>query len=197
MVPQLEQCKVVADPRFTTFDEYKFAFNGEGVYELLYKGSSGPNDPCETQVQSLECPAPCPGSLCGQSYMAAIGIRTRAAPTLRGEKPKGWREAKGAEYGRWEATCAARGAERAPAGNLPGPSRPREGIALRAKGRRPLRAVVWQTIPLLPPFSRAPVRSNSKCARSRDLRTAPRRWRRWLVGSALTRPSFSTDAWAR
>jgi len=68
-------CKVVADPHFTSFDAYKFSFAGDGAYELLKKEKNGNSDPCEIEIQSLECAAPCPGSRCGQSYVYAVGIK--------------------------------------------------------------------------------------------------------------------------
>ena len=79
------QCTVVAghpiDPHFTAFAEfnmfseaYKFAFNGMGAYNVLEKTSSDAMDPCEVEIQSWECPAPCPGPACGQSYLTAVGI---------------------------------------------------------------------------------------------------------------------------
>lgn len=68
-------CKVVADPHFTSFDAYKFGFSGDGAYEILKKEPRGKKDPCEIEIQSLECAAPCPGSRCGQSYVSAVGVK--------------------------------------------------------------------------------------------------------------------------
>merc|ERR1712159_221538 len=54
--PEDKTCKVVADPHFTPFADYKFAFNGEGAYSVLKKESKGANDPCNIEVQTYECP---------------------------------------------------------------------------------------------------------------------------------------------
>lgn len=67
--PEDVSCKVVADPHFTPFSDYKFAFNGEGAYSVLSKGASGDADPCSVDIQTFECPG------AGvQSYMMAVAI---------------------------------------------------------------------------------------------------------------------------
>ena len=67
--PEDITCKVVADPHFTPFSDYKFAFNGEGAYSVIEKKASGETDPCSVDIQTFECP----GNGV-QSYMAAVGI---------------------------------------------------------------------------------------------------------------------------
>ena len=46
----------------------------QGLYSILSKNASSAVDPCEVEIQSLDCVAPCPGPLCGQSFMGALGI---------------------------------------------------------------------------------------------------------------------------
>jgi hypothetical protein len=74
-----QKCKVVSDPRFTTYSGYKFGFAGTGYYSVVEKklDASG----CNVEIQTLECSAPCtgkgpqsPGDQCGRSYVQAIGI---------------------------------------------------------------------------------------------------------------------------
>jgi len=79
--PDDVKCKVVADPHFTSFDAYKFSFAGAGAYELLKKEKNGKSDPCEIEIQTLECAVPCPGYGCGQSYVYAVGIKAPGGNT--------------------------------------------------------------------------------------------------------------------
>lgn len=73
--PEDDQCKVIADPRYTTFSSYKFGFAGVGVYEVLKKTAVGDADPCSIEVQALECAEPCPGERCGRTYLHAVAIK--------------------------------------------------------------------------------------------------------------------------
>jgi len=74
--PPDTSCKVVSDPRFKSFKEYKYSFAGEGIYNILYQ-EEGDASSCEVEIQSLECHTPCPGEQCGRSYMQAVGIKAQ------------------------------------------------------------------------------------------------------------------------
>jgi hypothetical protein len=71
--PSDTRCKAVADPRFTTFSNYKMSFAGEGAYSLLSKKSTGSTDPCAIEIQAKECPGT-NESVAKRTYMSAVGI---------------------------------------------------------------------------------------------------------------------------